>query len=113
MIRRLGPAGPERPLTMEIGEVTDPAELARARARREQFDRNMAWFEAHAVEIGEKHRGKHICIAGQELFVADTVQEALALAKAAHPEDEAPFFKYIYREKGIRIYAHRGPLGAG
>jgi hypothetical protein len=31
--------------------VTDPEELAKARARREQFDRNWAWFEAHAAEI--------------------------------------------------------------
>ncbi len=39
-------------------EVTDPVELARARAQRERFDRNSAWFQAHAAEVYSRHRGK-------------------------------------------------------
>jgi len=57
-----------------IEEVTDPAELAASRIRQARFARNLAWFEKHAGEIGAKHRGKCICIAGEELFVADTPQ---------------------------------------
>ena len=92
------------PIVME--EVTDPEELARAQVQRERFDRNSAWLQAHALEIYARHRGKCICIAGEELFAADTPEEALALAKAAHPEDNGAFLRYIPREKMARIYAH-------
>jgi hypothetical protein len=86
-------------------EVTDPVELAKARARQEQFERNLAWFDAQASEIYARHRGKCLCIAGQELFVADTAEEALALAAAAHPDDEGRFTRYIPKQKMARIYA--------
>ena len=87
-------------------EVTDPAELARARARDERFQRNWTWFEAHAPEVYARHRGKCVCIAGEELFVADTPEEVLALATAAHPEDDGRFTLYIPRERMTRVYAH-------
>jgi len=91
------------PIVME--EVTDAAELAEARAQREQFDRNAAWLEAHASQVYSQHRGKCICIAGQELFVADTASEAVAQATAAHPDDKGRFVRYIPKEKVPRIYA--------
>jgi len=92
------------PVVME--EVTDPEELAKARARREQFDRNWAWFEAHAAEVYVAHRGKCICIAGQELFVAETPREVLAQARSAYPDDEGRFTCFIPRKRTFRIYAH-------
>jgi hypothetical protein len=88
-------------------EVTDLNELAEARARRERFERNWAWFEAHAAEVYRSHRGKCICISGQELFVADTPAEVLAWAKAAHPEDDGRFTGIIPKERLARIYAHQ------
>lgn len=87
-------------------EVTDPEELANARLQRQRFDRNSAWLQAHATEVYSRHRGKCICIAGEELFVADTPEEALALGVAAHPEDDGRFVHYIPREKLSRIYAN-------
>jgi hypothetical protein len=87
-------------------EVTDPAELDRARAQRERFDRNAAWLQAHASEVYTRYRGKCICIAGEELFVADTPEDVLALAAAAHPEDDGSFVQYIPRERLARIYAY-------
>jgi len=87
-------------------EVTDPEELVKARAQDERFDRNFAWLQAHAAEVYTRYRGKCICIAGEELFVADTPEEALALAAAAHPEDDGRFVHYIPREKVARIYAN-------
>src|SRR5262245_21559012 len=78
-------------------EVTDPEELAKARVQDERFDRNWAWFQAHASDV-YLHRGKCICIAGEELFVADTPEEVLALATAAHPEDNGRFTRYIPKE---------------
>jgi hypothetical protein len=92
--------------TIVMEEVTDPEELEKARAQRERFDRNSAWLQAHVPEIYACYRGKCICIAGEELFVADTPEEALALATAAHPEDDGRFLRYIPREKLDRIYAH-------
>lgn len=86
--------------------VDDPVELAEARSQREQFDRNWAWLKAHASEVYTTHRGKCICIAGEELFVAATAREAVDLAAAAHPNDEGRFVHYIPREKVPRIYAH-------
>jgi len=86
-------------------EVTDPQELAAARARRARFDRNEAWLQAHVTEIYRQHRGKYICIAGEELFVADTSDVAYASGKSAHPEDDGRFIRYIPKEKLPRVYA--------
>ena len=95
------------PTPIVIEEVTDPGEIAKARAQRERFDRNATFLEAHAHEVYTRHRGKCICVAGEELFVADTPEEALALAHAAHPGDDGCFIRYIPKEKLARIYAHQ------
>ena len=92
------------PIVME--EVTDPKALSQAQQQDARFARNFAWFQAHATEIFTSYRGKCICVAGEELFVADTPEQALALATAAHPEDDGSFLRYIPREKIDRIYAN-------
>jgi len=99
----------QTPIVME--EVTDPVELAKARARRARFDRNWTWLNAHADEV-YAHRGKCICIAGQQRFVADTPAEVLALATAAHPEDDGRFTLYIPWERMYRIYANQRGVAA-
>ena len=86
-------------------EVTDPSELERARKQRVQFDQNSAWLQEHISEVYLKHRGKCICVAGRELFVADTTKEAITLAGSAHPQDEGWFTRYIPSERVARIYA--------
>ncbi len=91
-------------------QITDPVELAKAQAREELFERNSVWFDAHATEIYHTHRGKCLCISGEELFVADTPAEALALAKAAHPDDDGRFTRIIPKENLPRIYAQRWSL---
>jgi hypothetical protein len=96
--------------SIDVEEVTDAVELANARVQDERFERNWAWFESHAAAIYAQHRGKCLCIAGQELFVADTPEKALALARAAHPEDDGRFTRYIPRERTYRIYAHQRRL---
>jgi len=90
---------------MVMEEVTDPVELEQARAQDSRFACNWAWFEAHAAEIYAAHRGKCICIAGEELFAADTPEEALSLATAAHPDDDGRFTRLIPLERMPRIYA--------
>ena len=95
----------DKPTTVAMQEVTDPQELAEARARRTRFDRNETWLQAHATEIYRRHRGRYICIAGKELFVADTPNAAYASGKSAHPEDDGRFVRYIPEEKLPRVYA--------
>lgn len=96
---------PDQRKIIEMEEVTDPEELRKARRQRERFDRNAAWLQAHIADIYVQHRGKYICIAGEELFVADTVKEAIALATAAHPDDDGWFTRFIPKEKVARVYA--------
>jgi hypothetical protein len=90
-----------------VEEVTDPVDIARYRERTERYDRNLAWLKAHAHEVYSQNRGRYICIAGQELFVADSVKAVKALAEAAHPEDDGRYIRYISREKLPRIYANQ------
>jgi len=96
---------PNKSPAVTMQEVTDPQELAEARARRARFDRNEIWLQAHVAEIYRRHRGKYICIAGEELFVADTPDAAYASGKSAHPEDDGRFIRYIPKEKLPRVYA--------
>ena len=90
------------PIVME--EVTDPEELAQARVRNERFARNSAWLQGHATEIYTQYRGKCICVAGEELFIADTPEEVLAQARTAHPEEAGSILiRFIPRDKVARI----------
>ena len=91
------------PPRIEIAEVTDPLEIQAAKAQREQFDRNSDWLAANIVEVCGKYRGKHLCIAGQEVFAADDVREAIARATAAHPDDLGWFTSYVPEERVLRV----------
>jgi len=73
------------PPPIVIEEVADPDEVARARAQRERFDRNAAFLEAHAHEVYTRHRGKCICVAGEELFVADIPQRGVGVGPNCAP----------------------------
>jgi hypothetical protein len=73
---------------VQIDDVVDPEEIRAAQARWAAFDRNSDWLQANIAEVYGNHRGKHICIAGQEVFAADSVNEAIVRATAAHPGDE-------------------------
>lgn len=95
--------GGELPLPI-IEEVTDPVEIARAEALRARFDRNIRWFKTHAEQAyAPANRGRYVCVAGEELFVADSYEEALALAGAKHPDDDAPFCRYIPPENVVYV----------
>lgn len=86
---------------ISIEVIDDPAVAAEIARRKELFERNWAWLEANATEV-YSHRGKFICIAGQELFVGDSVEEVL---HAAHPNDDGRFTRYIPSQRGPRVYA--------
>lgn len=87
-------------------EITDEAELAKARVKREKFDRNAAWLHNHAAEVYPKYRGKFICIAGERLFVGNSPQEVIKKAKETFPNDDGWFVHYIPKQNVARIYAN-------
>ncbi len=95
-------------LTLE--EVNDPDVIARARAQDERFERNSHWLQAHWPDLLPQARGKYLAVAGQEAFIADTPEEAWAMAKAAHPDDDGAFSRYVFPNTWPRIYAHRRPV---
>lgn len=95
------------PIQVIMEEVTDPQEIAEAQAQMQQAQRNSAWIQAHAHEIYTQHRGKFIAIAGEELFVGNTPEEAYSLAKAAHQEDKGILSQYIYPQKMARVYGNQ------
>jgi hypothetical protein len=91
--------------SLEITPITDPGHLAVLREQAVRFERNWDWIEAHAGEV-YSHRGKFICVAGEELFVGETQADVVTRAKAAHPEDTGRVTRYIPVEKGPRVYAN-------
>lgn len=68
---------------------------------------NLRWLNEHAaeLEIFMRHRGKHLAVAGGELFIADSANEALRLARERHPLN-CPHLSYIPLEKVSRVYAN-------
>jgi hypothetical protein len=93
--------------TFIVEEVTDPAEIARAKAQDERLQRNLQWIQEHWEDVLPHGFGKFLAVAGQEAFLGDSAQEAWALAKAAHPEDDGAFIQYLMEHTGPRIYAYR------
>jgi hypothetical protein len=93
------------PSPIEIVEVTDATEVAAAKLQRSQFDRNSQALQQRIGEVYSRHRGMHVCVAGEELYVAETAKEAVRLARAAHPEDMGWFTRSVPIEKVSRIYA--------
>jgi hypothetical protein len=94
-----------KPALVVMQEVTDADELVLARKQREQFDRNSDWLQHNIADIYAKHRGQYICVAGQQVFAADNVKDAIEQATAAHPDDEGWFTRYIPKDKAARVYA--------
>lgn len=93
------------PTPIEMHEITDAAELKKAQKQRAQFDQNSEWLQNNIADVYARHRGKFICVAGREVFAADTAADAIARATAAHPDDEGWFTRYIPKQKLARIYA--------
>ncbi len=90
-----------------LEEVNDPVETARCQEQHERARRNLEWLESHWDDVLPQARGRHLAVAGQEGFIADTSEKAWAWAEAKHPEDNGAFVRYVIPEKGPRIYAHR------
>jgi len=95
----------ENPVSMELVDAS--AVTVRARAQDERFKRNSDWLQAHWPDLLPQALGKHLVVAGQEAFVAETSAEAWAMAQAAHPDDDGSFCQYVLPHRGPRIYSPR------
>jgi hypothetical protein len=104
MHRTLGPDSPK----LVVKEKTEPTYVEQARAQLQQGRRNSEWLAAHWAELLPRIRGRHVAVAGEEAFVADSPEEAWAMAKAAHPDDNGAIMQFVFAETHPRIYANRG-----
>ena len=91
----------------QIEEVNDPIEVARCKAQDERARRNSDWLQSHWADLLPQARGKFVAVAGQEAFIAATPEEAWAMARAAHPEDDGALSQYVFPGQGPRIYENR------
>jgi hypothetical protein len=92
-------------MTVEFGPP--PADPTALLAREERSRRNSQWLQAHWADLLAQAAGKHVAVAGEEAFIADTPQEAWAMAKRAHPEDDSATIQYVDPHRGAKIYANR------
>jgi adenosyl cobinamide kinase/adenosyl cobinamide phosphate guanylyltransferase len=90
-----------------IEEVNDPVELERIRQHRERAQKNWDWVEAHQHELLPHGFGKFLAVAGQEAFLADTLEAALEWVRTNHPEDSGHIVEYLRPPNGPRIYSGR------
>src|SRR5438270_12014117 len=92
--------------------ITDPVQIAEAREVAEAFERNSDWLAGHWRELLPQAYGKYLAVAGQEPFLADCVEEVLALAKAAHPDDKGILLQYVIPPGTETIYGIRGEMAS-
>jgi hypothetical protein len=90
-----------------IEEVANSPAAEARRLQRERGRRNLDWLETHWADVLPKARGKHLAVAGQQAFVAETAAEAWAWAESCHPDDDGAFVQYVFTEPGPRFYATR------
>jgi hypothetical protein len=95
-----------------LERVNDPAAAERRRAHLEAFERNSKWLESHWPDLLPQARGRHLAVAGEEAFIADSPEEAWACVDAKHPKDIGSFVHYVIPEKGPRLYARRWHVDA-
>ena len=84
-----------------------PEEAARAEEQHERHRRNDNVLQERIRRDRDDYRGKVVVVAGQELYAAQTAEEAWAWAHEHHPDDDAPVVQYVTRERGWRIYGNR------
>jgi hypothetical protein len=89
-----------------VKEVTDSQEAARSRARQEQERREMHWLTAHWPDILPQAYGKYVAVVDEQFFIADTAEQAVALAQAAHPDQDGILAQYVFPPGGARLYGY-------
>jgi len=100
------------PSNITIEEETDPVTIARVRETLEHFGRNSDWLATHWSDLLPQARGKFIAVAGQEAFVADSLDEAWEWVTKTHPVDKGPLVRFVFAGKGPRMYAGKWNVDA-
>lgn len=90
-----------------ITQPQEDQEIAAFQAQDEQARQNGEWLRNHWAELLPQARGKFLAVAGQQSFLAETLDEAWRLARAAHPHDRGILVQYVRSERGPRLYANR------
>lgn len=103
-------ASPRPPYRAVMEEITDPAELTRARAQDERHRCNQEWLEAHWGILLPDARGKVIAVAGRQAFIAATPAEVWAWVESTHPDDDGAIVRYVRPTTEPRIYVGRRSL---
>jgi hypothetical protein len=95
-----------RPVEMKpiFTRLTDPAEIAEAKAFHEQIERNLKWLGAHWPDLLPQALGKFVAVAAEEAFVAESRAEARRLAALAHPDETGIVIQYAYPDARPRFY---------
>lgn len=75
--------------------ITDPGVLVRIDKASADHATNRAFFEANRERVIMEARGRGYCITGGELFIAEGSLEALATARAKHPDDHGTICGFI------------------
>jgi len=68
--------------------------------------RNSDWLQAHWSELLPHAFGKFLAVSGQQAFVADSLDEAVAQAQAAYPDDKGMLVEFVRPVTGPRIYGN-------
>ena len=76
---------------------------ARVRTLDELARRNSDWLESHWPDLLPNALGKHLVVAGQEAYIADTAAEAWSLARAAHPEDDGALCQAVAQSRSTHL----------
>ena len=86
------------PLKAVRTEKITPEELQKFQQDEEDYE----WLSARAQEIEAQYKGKFIAVVNQQLFVAESWEEAQAKAKAAFP-DRDPIVEYIPWKRQVKV----------
>lgn len=89
MIRVVGDQS-KLPMPTVDWEGKPPEKLRLLFAPGSPFDKNRRWLDDHLEELKKVLVDKWVCVAGEELFVAETEKAAIATARTAHPEETGP-----------------------
>ncbi len=95
----------ENPVTLEFDEA--PAVNALDLAHERRLKKNLDWLNARWDDLLPRTRGKLVAVAGQEIFIADTYQEVMDMARAAHPDEDGALSQYLPLARGPRIDSPR------
>jgi hypothetical protein len=113
MIRAIASAPPPvAGVEVDFPQVSDEEKAENLRVLAAHV-KNADWLENEWPRLLPQALGRHVAVAGQQAFIANSAREALDLATAAHPDDPGSFVQFVPPVRRPRVYAHHGKMGNG